>query len=425
MGTTNMKIQLIFVAIIALTASLVSADKYAVLVRGSSGYFNYRHEADVLHAYTLLINKGFPHENIILMTYGDIPNNSENPVKDNVINKPNGPNVWTAAKGHVAYNGSDVNPENFLAVLTGDASKTGGKPVLKSTSEDEVFIYFSDHGASGLIAFPVKFLYAHDLLAALQTMHTKGMYKRLVFYLEACESGSMFVNLPKNTNIFATTAANPDQSSYACYYDNQRQTYLGDLYSVNWLQDSDAANMQTETLAQQYQVVKKETNTSDVCQWGDATWDSSPIGDFQSYKSSSEPFVGAWSNGVEFVDSRDVKMATLESRVAANPSLENRKARDEELRHRMVVDRLFHDIMEQVHGANGGLETLMKRSHAEGLDTRSLKAMIQYVEKQCGRFSDYSLKYIHAFGSLVLEQVPFEQVKHAVDEHCYHSQRWA
>jgi len=34
------------------------------------------------------------------------------------------------------------------------------------------------------------------------------MYKELVFYLEACESGSMFENLPDNIEIVASTAAN-------------------------------------------------------------------------------------------------------------------------------------------------------------------------------------------------------------------------
>ncbi len=33
--------------------------------------------------------------------------------------------------------------------------------------------------------------------------------------------------LPKNINIYATTAANPTESSYACYYDSLRETYLG------------------------------------------------------------------------------------------------------------------------------------------------------------------------------------------------------
>ena len=47
------------------------------------------------------------------------------------------------------------------------------------------------------------------------------MYKQLVFYLEACESGSMFVNLPKNINVYSLSAAGTSESSWGnyCSYD--------------------------------------------------------------------------------------------------------------------------------------------------------------------------------------------------------------
>jgi legumain len=43
-----------------------------------------------------------------------------------------------------------------LAIIEGDASKVkgGNGRVLKSNGNDEVFLNFADHGASGLIAFP-------------------------------------------------------------------------------------------------------------------------------------------------------------------------------------------------------------------------------------------------------------------------------
>lgn len=43
-------------------------------------------------------------------------------------------------------------------------------------------------------------------------------------------------------SVYATTAANPHESSYACYYDEERDTYLGDWYSVNWMEDSDVVS---------------------------------------------------------------------------------------------------------------------------------------------------------------------------------------
>jgi legumain len=91
----------------------------------------------------------------------------------------------------------------------------------------------------------------------------------MVIYIEACESGSMLEDLPKNINIYSTTASNAEESSYACYFDAKRQTYLGDLYSVNWMEDTDAEDITTESLFKQFQITKKNTNLSHVMEYGD------------------------------------------------------------------------------------------------------------------------------------------------------------
>jgi legumain len=92
----------------------------------------------------------------------------------------------------------------------------------------------------------------------------------MVIYIEACESGSMLEGLlPANINVYGTTASNAIESSYACYFDAKRQTYLGDVYSVVWMEDSDAKDLTKESLFQQYEVDKAKTNTSHVMQYGD------------------------------------------------------------------------------------------------------------------------------------------------------------
>lgn len=45
-------------------------------------------------------------------------------------------------------------------------------------------------------------------------MYKKKMYSELVFYVEACYSGSLFSGLPTDINVFATTAADPYQSAF-------------------------------------------------------------------------------------------------------------------------------------------------------------------------------------------------------------------
>lgn len=66
-----------------------------------------------------------------------------------------------------------------------------------------------------------------------------------VFYLEACESGSIFEGLlPNDINVYATTASNADESSWGTYCPGEYpspppeyDTCLGDLYSVAWMED--------------------------------------------------------------------------------------------------------------------------------------------------------------------------------------------
>jgi legumain len=92
----------------------------------------------------------------------------------------------------------------------------------------------------------------------------------MVIYIEACEAGSMLEDLlPNNINVYATTASNAQESSYACYFDAKRSTYLGDVYSVVWMEDSDAEKIDQETLYQQFLVTQAKTNTSHVMQYGD------------------------------------------------------------------------------------------------------------------------------------------------------------
>lgn len=67
---------------------------WAVLVAGSSGYENYRHQADVCHSYQVLKSHGVPDERIIVMMYDDIAHNRDNPTPGVIINHPKGRNVY-------------------------------------------------------------------------------------------------------------------------------------------------------------------------------------------------------------------------------------------------------------------------------------------------------------------------------------------
>ena len=71
----------------------------------------------------------------------------------------------------IDYKKFNVDPNVYLAVIKGEASKVKGKGtgrVLESTADDMVFLYFADHGGTGLVTFPFDDLYADHLLKAFK-----------------------------------------------------------------------------------------------------------------------------------------------------------------------------------------------------------------------------------------------------------------
>lgn len=270
--------------IILLLALLVGIDahvdstKWAVLVAGSSNFYNYRHQSDVAHMYHILKKGGLSDDHIITMLYDDIAYNLENPYPGNIINYPDGPNVYRNMLKD--YTGDDVTPENFLNVLKGNSSGVNNRKVLKSGPIDNVFIYMTDHGGPGVFCFPHHLLHADDFIETLKYMSANKMFKNLVIYLEACESGSMLDNLlPDNLGIYVMTASSPQEPSYACYLDRQRGIYLNDCFSINFLLDDDNFT-KGETLFQQYSRVLNETINSNVCRYGQLSLDHLLVSDF-------------------------------------------------------------------------------------------------------------------------------------------------
>ena len=310
-----MKVSLLLASALLALACLTSGaaaerKNWVLLIAGSAGYGNYRHQADVYHAYQIVHKNGIPDEQIVVMHYDDIANNSNNPVPGNVINKPGGPNVYSGVPKD--YTGDDVNAETFLAVLQGDKEKVQnllgreGK-VINSGPDDYVFVNFADHGGAGILGMPSPpYLKARPLNKALKKMNEEKKFAKLTFYVEACESGSIFQDiLPKDINVYVTTAANADESSWGCYcppHDDKRGTCLGDTYSVKWMENSDSADLHTETLQQQYEIVKNETDKSHVMQYGDLSFTNLPVEQFMANGKVSLNYIKQESTRVPMKD---------------------------------------------------------------------------------------------------------------------------
>lgn len=409
---------------------------WVVLAAGSSTYWNYRHQADICHAYQIVKGHGVDPDRIITLIYDDVATDPANPFPGQLFNQPNGSDVYGGCK--VDYRADALSPSLFLNVLLGDSDavqalvgsngNANGK-VLKSGPDDNVFVYFADHGGSGMIMFPGGAISASELTDTIKKMHSKSMYRELVFYLDTCKSGSMFTELPTDINAYAVSSARPDEDANAiwCYEpdtDIQGKNIgacLGDSMSVGWMMDSDAHFQ--ESFAQQFTKVKDWSLTSRCspipcfnmpCQYGDMSITNEPIGSFQGQPTTSaRPHQeGALQPARSGINARDVKLALLKNRLEKANSAGAKAVALEQLHaeeaHRKQVDDFFANVATRACASIGcdaasllrsshGLQATYEDCHPKTtFDLTCHKKLLDVVSSpECTRmqWGDYSAKY--------------------------------
>lgn len=411
-------------------------------------------QADVCHAYQIMKKGGLKDENIIVFMYDDIAGSPENPRPGVIINHPAGGDVYAGVPKD--YTGKDVNVNNFLAVLLGDRSAvTGGGSgkVVASGPDDHVFVYYSDHGGPGVLGMPSEsddgdgYLYAKDLVEALKRKHAAGGYRSLVFYLEACESGSIFQGLlPENISVYATTAANAEESSWGTYCPGDEpgpppefDTCLGDLYSVAWMEDSDERDRRAESLRQQYETVKDRTSAhgtyslgSHVMEYGDVqglaaqslyTFMGGNDDRFGNATTSRRP---SSSGAAPAVNQRDADLVFFWQRYrrAAEGTPQKAEARRRLLQvmfRRSRVDSSVDLIGGLLFGSEEGPRVLgAVRPAGQPLadDWDCLKSMVRAYERHCGPLAQYGMKHMRSFANICNAGVGEEAMAKVASQAC-------
>lgn len=217
----------------------LSKNPWVLLVAGSRGWEDYDFEANVCHAYHLMRSHGVPEDRIIVMMYDDKAYAPENPTPGVLINWPNGRNVYEGCK--IDYRREDVTPEMFLDVLSGNETLAEqGRKVIQSTKDDNVFVYLTDHGTPHGFGFPNSILWDVQLKKTVDQMYEERRYGKLVIFMSACFSGSMFKDYEKDRNVMVFTGANPDEYAWRCFYDKERDVYLSDQWSSTWKREIDS-----------------------------------------------------------------------------------------------------------------------------------------------------------------------------------------
>jgi legumain len=269
-----------------------------------------------------------------------------------------------------------------------------------------------------------------DLNNALNTMFNKKMYNKVVFYLEACESGSMFEGvLSPNKKIYATTAANAHESSYGFYCPPQDKvngksigSCLGDEYSVAWLEDTDDTG-KSQSLKTQYATIKARTKMSHVMQYGDQSFVNDPLSDFlsdQFAKKVAASSVEDSNNELGRVDSRDIPM-----HLAYYNYLRADKT-DLQTSHELA-QKLIAEVESRVEADNLFLTLTKATTNGDALfhakaNSKQCGACCDVVNnavfEKCGGYTDYSFRYARVVWNLCTAGVPAEQQVATLENLC-------
>merc|ERR1712168_1580104 len=278
-----------------------------------------------------------------------------------------------------------------------------------------------NHGACGVCGA----LYSSYLNAAIERMHSANKYSKMVLYIEACFSGSMFLNrLRTDRNVYAMTAANERESSYSCYYDRRRRTYLGDEFSVKWMQDSEASSFNSHTLWQQYMNVKGRVRMSHVSVFGDTRgMGNMAIGKFQG--SGYYDYQGAPAPApiTDAVPTWDVPYMSLMHQLQDANTTEERMELLHEMQLEQTAQLKIRGTMESIAKQLSPSPALMMHVHetktSEEQDHCYEQSVVKYLET-CTAFSgyDYAMKDLHVFANLCNRGTSFESISQTIEKVC-------
>lgn len=207
----------------------VLQDKWALLVASSKDWKNYRHQADILSVYQMIRERGYPDDHIILIMEDDLAQNPKNPFKGEVKTDLAESNLYQ--NFDIDYKMSDLTPTDIMNILSG--KKTSRTPiVIESTDKDNILIFWSGHGTQAELCWGDEFMGVRKEMVSntLKQMAKEKKYRKMLFLIEACYSGSIVKDIQIPGALFIT-AANDKETSKADNFSNQLGVWMTNRFT--------------------------------------------------------------------------------------------------------------------------------------------------------------------------------------------------
>ena len=219
--------------------------QYAVLVQGSDGYINYRHQADVLSVYQALRRGGFPDDHIILVIDAEMSSARANPQPGTVRTSPTGPDLLGGttegsgfAAAEVDYDSRDLTARDIANILKGNQTSTT-PVVLPQDAGHNVLFYWSGHGRSrsqgGSNEFCWRDTHAGEGFTAdlLRETASQMLFRKLCIAAEPCYGECVIQGIEGIDGVLAMSGANAAEQSWADHWSDDARVWMCDRFTLN------------------------------------------------------------------------------------------------------------------------------------------------------------------------------------------------
>lgn len=204
--------------------------KWALLVAASTGWSNYRHQADVLAMYQILKRRGYQDDHIVLIMEDDIAYNSRNQQQGVVQVKIGGENQYQNVQKD--YRLTDLSPQDIKRILNGEKSNRLPQ-VIEAGANDNVLVFWSGHGSDGQLCWADDYAGFNRYVAreTVTEMSEYHRFRKVLFLIETCYSGSVANACEGIPGALFITAASESETSKADVYNEDMRVWMSNRFT--------------------------------------------------------------------------------------------------------------------------------------------------------------------------------------------------
>ncbi len=212
-------------------------DSYALLVQGSCGWENYRHQADVLNVYQMLRKFGWDDDHIILILSDDIAGNAKNKTPGQVRCSISGEDLYGGAV--IDYSTDTLVVSDISDILLGRRS-AHLPTVLDTDDRTDILVFWSGHGcvkssrkSDGFVWRGDDIFTDSDLLGTLLEMDSGRRYRKMLLLFEPCFSRNMALQAEGFPGVLSIASAAGNESSFADFHSSELGVWMSDRFTNN------------------------------------------------------------------------------------------------------------------------------------------------------------------------------------------------